>query len=79
VAAALGGTWREYVLTNAAQALDCRQKAEELRGMSANISDEKIRFELWDIAAQYNNSAKRAECRPPRLQAGMDIAAVPGS
>jgi hypothetical protein len=60
------------MLTNAEQAAQYRGKAEKLRAMSEDLEDEKTRLELWDVAAEYDTMAIRAEGRPPQLPAGMD-------
>jgi hypothetical protein len=59
-------------MTNAEQAAHYRAKAETLRAMAKDLADEKSRFELWDVAAEYDKMAERAERRPPHLPAGME-------
>jgi exonuclease VII small subunit len=66
------------MLTNAEQAAQYRAKAEKLRAMANDLENEDLRLELWDVAAEYDKMADRAESRPPDLPAGMDQAPARG-
>jgi hypothetical protein len=60
------------MVTNAEQAAQYRAKAEQLRRMANDLENEDTRLQLWDVAAEYDKMADRAERRPPDLPAGME-------
>jgi hypothetical protein len=60
-----------HLLTNAGQAAQYRAKAEKLRAMANDLENADTRFQLWDVAAESDKLADRAERRPPELPAGM--------